>query len=96
MSRSSAIIIGSGVGGMAIAIRLACKGHAVTVLERNAGPGGKMSVTDMNGFQFDRGPSLFTEPSNLEQLFALAGVPMADHLRYVRVEESCRCTNSSR
>lgn len=90
MSTSQAIIIGSGVGGMATAIRLACKGYSVTVLERNPVPGGKLSVMEVGGFRFDRGPSLFTEPANLEELFALAGVPMQDHLRYVRVPESCR------
>lgn len=90
MSTSKAIIIGSGVGGMATAIRLALKGHDVTVLERNLSPGGKLSVMEVDGFRFDRGPSLFTEPSNIEELFALAGEPMQAYLRHVRVPESCR------
>jgi phytoene desaturase len=90
MSSHPAIIIGSGVGGLATAIRLALKGHDVTVLERRPSPGGKLSLMEVGGYRFDRGPSLFTEPGNIAELFMLAGVPMLDHFRYRRVEESCR------
>jgi phytoene desaturase len=90
MSSPPALIIGSGVGGLATAIRLAVKGYAVTVFERNPTPGGKLALTEREGFRFDRGPSLFTEPSNIEELFQLAGEPMAPYLRYRSVEFTCR------
>jgi len=56
------IIIGSGIAGLASAIRLACAGHQVTVFEANAYPGGKLSEIYSDGFRFDAGPSLFTLP----------------------------------
>ena len=73
MQASKAIVIGSGVGGLAIAIRLAVKGYAVEVFEKNSYPGGKLSAFEKDGFRFDAGPSLFTQPQNMEELFALAG-----------------------
>ena len=71
-------VIGAGVGGLAIAIRLAIKGYDVKVFERNSGPGGKISQLTKDGFVFDTGPSLFTEPHNIEELFSLAGEPIED------------------
>jgi phytoene desaturase len=90
MSSQPALIIGSGIAGLATAIRLAVKGHEVTVFERNAGPGGKLSLSERDGYRFDRGPSLFTEPGNIAELFQLAGVDMDPFLRYRRVDITCR------
>lgn len=84
------IVIGSGIGGLATAIRLACKGYEVTVLEKNEGPGGKLGLIERNGYRFDTGPSLFTQPTNLEELFELAGEPIHDYFRYRSVDVSCR------
>ena len=84
------IVIGSGIGGLATAIRLACKGYEVTVLEKNDGPGGKLGLIERNGYRFDTGPSLFTQPANLEELFALAGEPIHEYFRYRTVDVSCR------
>jgi len=82
MQASKAIIIGSGVAGMAIAIRLAIKGYNVTVFEKNNFPGGKLSAFKKDGYLFDAGPSLFTQPQNIEELFELAGVPIGDYFTY--------------
>ena len=84
------IVIGSGIGGLATAIRLACKGYEVTVLEKNDAPGGKLGLIERNGYRFDTGPSLFTQPANLEELFALAGEPIQEYFRYRTVDVSCR------
>ena len=83
------IVIGSGIGGLATAIRLACKGYEVTILEKNDAPGGKLGLIERIGYRFDTGPSLFTQPANLEELFALAGEPISDYFRYRTVDVSC-------
>ena len=61
-------IIGAGIAGLALSIRLANQGFAVTVFEKNSYPGGKLSELNTNGFRFDKGPSLFTMPSLIEEL----------------------------
>jgi phytoene desaturase len=89
MSSSRAIIIGSGIGGIATAIRLAVMGYRVDVFERNEYPGGKLSAFAQDGFQFDAGPSLFTQPQNIESLFAFANEDIADYFQYMPVEVVC-------
>lgn len=86
----SAIIIGSGVAGMAVAIRLAVQGFSVQVYERNAHPGGKLSMFEKDGFKFDAGPSLFTQPQHLEELFADAGEPLPEYFQYRPVDVTCK------
>lgn len=88
MSRVS--IIGAGIAGLATAIRLAVKGHRVDVFEKNSGPGGKLSVIRDRGYVFDAGPSLFTQPANLEALFDLAGKDIRAYFRYRSVDIACR------
>ena len=66
-------IIGAGIGGLALAIRLANKGFKVTVFEKNSYPGGKLSEFKLNGFRFDKGPSLFTMPNLIDELTTLQG-----------------------
>lgn len=61
-------IIGAGIGGLALAIRLANKGFKVTVFEKNSYPGGKLSEIKLNGFRFDKGPSLLTMPNLIDEL----------------------------
>ena len=77
-----AVIVGSGVGGLAAAIRLSVKGYSVTVFEKNPYPGGKLSFFEKDGFTFDAGPSLFTQPTNIEELFNLAGKRIKDYFSY--------------
>jgi phytoene desaturase len=90
MKLGKAVVIGSGIGGLSVAIRLALKGYAVTVFEKNNCPGGKFSVLEKNGFHFDTGPSLFTQPEFLEELFILAGEPIEKHFSYIALDEACR------
>jgi len=90
MKHKSVIIIGSGVAGLATAIRLAVAGLQVAVYEKNAYPGGKLSYFEHEGFCFDAGPSLFTQPWLIDELFTLAGKNPAEYFRYNRASETCR------
>ena len=90
MRSKTAIIIGSGVAGMAAAIRLAVQGFAVHVYEKNAYPGGKISAFEKDGYRFDAGPSLFTQPKNIEELFELANEPMEKYFSYQPLETACK------
>lgn len=80
-----AVVIGAGIGGMATAIRLACQGFQVEVFEASDHIGGKLHVNEHNGFRFDLGPSLFTLPHLIEELFELAGVPVGEHFEYSKL-----------
>jgi phytoene desaturase len=79
-TKPHAVIIGSGFGGLAAAIRLGARGYRVTVLERLAEPGGRASVFRQDGFTFDAGPTIITAPFLLEDLWALAGRRFADEI----------------
>jgi phytoene desaturase len=83
-------VIGSGIGGLASAIRLAVKGHKVTVFEKNSIPGGKLSQIQLGDFRFDTGPSLFTLPQLVDELFMLCGEKIKDVLPYERLENNCK------
>ncbi len=83
-------IIGSGVAGIASAIRLAAKGYNVSVFEKEAGPGGKLSQIHTGGFRFDSGPSLFTMPAVVTELFTLAGEDASGSFPYIALDKSCR------
>ena len=84
-------VIGAGIAGLAAAVRLAAAGHSVDVYEANDGPGGKLhQFTLGGGYRFDFGPSLFTMPQYVDELFALAGEDPRDHFNYVRLPEVCR------
>ena len=90
MRKKKVVVIGSGVGGMAAAIRLAVQGFKVDVYEANDYPGGKLSGFENKGYLFDAGPSLFTQPQNIEELFELAGEPIAEYFKYSSVDVSCK------
>lgn len=85
-----AIVIGAGIGGLASAVRLAIKGYQVEVYEANTYPGGKLSQFEKNGFRFDAGPSLFTMPELVNELFLIAGKNPKEHFDYIRLNEICK------
>lgn len=79
-TRPHAIVIGSGFGGLAAAVRLGARGYRVTVLEKLDAPGGRAYVYRQDGFTFDAGPTVITAPFLLEELWALCGKKMADDI----------------
>ena len=66
-----AAIVGSGIGGMATAIRLASLGFETHVFEQNSFYGGKINSKHLGAYRFDRGPSVFTEPHLIDDLLRL-------------------------
>ena len=86
---SRALIIGAGIAGIASAIRLALKGHQVEVFEASEHPGGKLSEIKLGPFRFDAGPSLFTMPQYVDELFLLAGKNPHDYFQYQKLETIC-------
>jgi phytoene desaturase len=79
-------VIGAGVGGLAVAIRLAAAGHHVEVLERNEVTGGKLASVRRAGATFDVGPSLLTLPHLVDDVLALAGTSLAVEVELVRLD----------
>lgn len=84
------VVFGSGLAGLSLALRLRKKGKSVLVLEKNAIPGGKLQAFTNKGFQWDNGPSLFTEPHRIDELFELFNKDPRDYFNYSKIEESCR------
>ena len=85
-----AIIIGAGIAGIATAIRLAIKGFEVEVFEANSYPGGKLAEIEQHGFRFDAGPSLFTMPQYVDELFELAGEKPDASFTYQKLDLVCK------
>jgi phytoene desaturase len=84
-----AIVIGSGIGGLATALRLNKQGYQVEVFEANPWPGGKLHAIEINGYRFDLGPSLFTMPHLVDELFALYGYSSDEKFKYIKKEVIC-------
>ena len=80
------VIIGSGFGGLAAAIRLQAKGMQVTLLEKNAKVGGHAYQLVKDGYTFDMGPSIITAPDLIQRVFECAGVRMEDYLDLVKLD----------
>jgi phytoene desaturase len=73
-----AVVIGAGFGGLALAIRLQSAGIATTIVEARDKPGGRGYHWVKDGFTFDAGPTVITDPDCLEQLWGLSGHKMSD------------------
>lgn len=86
----TARIVGAGIAGIASAIRWARKGYTVHVHEANSYPGGKLSQFQLGDYRFDAGPSLFTLPFLVDELFTLCGEDPRDHFNYLKKTEECR------
>ncbi len=80
-----AIVIGAGFGGLALAIRLQAAGIATTLLEGRDKPGGRAYVYHDDGFTFDAGPTVITDPSCIEALFEAAGRRLEDYVELMPV-----------
>lgn len=87
---ASVAVIGSGIAGLSAAIRLSLQGRKVVVFEKNIYTGGKITAFEKQGFRFDMGPSLFTMPQLVEELFELAGKTPKDYFQYHTHDEVCR------
>jgi phytoene desaturase len=81
----TATVIGSGFGGLALAIRLQAGGVQTTLLEKRDKPGGRAYVYEDQGFTFDAGPTVITDPSALEELFAAGGKRLSDYVELLPV-----------
>ncbi|PWH13788.1 MAG: phytoene desaturase [Anaerolineae bacterium] len=84
--KPTVLIIGAGIGGIATAARLAKAGFQVTVVEKNAQPGGRCGQFIRDGHRFDIGPTLFLMPEVWEETFASLGERMSDHLDLRRID----------
>jgi phytoene desaturase len=85
-SSQRALVIGSGFGGLAAALRLRALGHEVTLLERQPDHGGRARVFRRDGFFYDAGPTVLTAPFLFDELFALFGENRADHIEFLPVK----------
>lgn len=86
MKSTSAIVIGAGIGGITTAAHLAQRGHRVTVVEKNARPGGRCDRLVRDGHQFDTGPTLLVMPLLYEAEFASLGTSIHERLELQRVD----------
>ncbi len=84
--RPHAAVIGSGLGGLAAAIRLGARGYRVTVYEKLEQPGGRASVFRQDGFTFDAGPTIITAPFILDELWSLAGATFSDDVKLTALD----------
>lgn len=86
MAAPRAVVVGSGFGGLAAALRLRAMGYGVTVLEALDQPGGRARVFRRDGYTFDAGPTVITAPYLFEELFALFGRELADYVQLVPID----------
>ena len=76
------IVIGAGIAGLSSAIRLQNAGFQVSVFEMNDYPGGKLTAFSEKGYRFDMGPSLFTMPHFVDELFTVSNKKAEDYFSY--------------
>ena len=85
-TRSSAVVIGAGLGGLSAAMRLGSKGYSVTVIDRLDRVGGRGSSVTKNGFRFDLGPTILTVPQVFERLWKDCGKDFAGDVELVPLD----------
>jgi len=93
MQKKRIIVIGSGFGGLAAAIRLALRGHQVELFEKRDKLGGRAYVYEMNGFKFDGGPTVITVPWLFDELFEAAGKRREDYVEFIPCDPFYRIFN---
>ncbi len=79
MTRPRAAVIGSGFGGLTLAVRLQAAGIDTTLIEKRDKPGGRAYVYEDKGYSFDGGPTIITAPPSIEEVFAAAGRDLYDY-----------------
>lgn len=84
------VILGGGPSGIASALRMRKKGHQVLLIEKNEKVGGKLDFFEWEGFRWDKGPSLFTLPKLVDELFELFNKNAKDYFDYHSLDENCR------
>ncbi len=84
--KPSAIVIGSGFGGLALAVRLQSMGFATKLFDNRDKPGGRAYVYEEKGYKFDGGPTVITDPDCLKELFSLSGRNMDDYVTLLPVD----------
>ncbi|MFZ4591651.1 MAG: FAD-dependent oxidoreductase, partial [Ignavibacteria bacterium] len=93
MEKKKIIVIGSGFGGLSVAIRLAAKGHDVLIYEKLDKPGGRAYLFEKNGFKFDAGPTVITAPFLFEEIFKAAGKNIDDYIKLIPLSPFYRIFN---
>ena len=86
MAKKTTVIIGSGFGGLAAALRLKAKGHKVTLIEKHPDLGGRARVFKKNQFIYDGGPTVITAPYLFEELFTLFNKNISDYVKIVPLD----------
>ena len=86
----SVVIVGAGLGGLSAALRLVGSGRSVTVIEKALVPGGRAGRLELDGFQFDTGPTVLTMPELIEDALACVGETISDRLELIRVDPGYR------
>ena len=89
-TKKNVIVIGAGIGGLAVACLLAKKGYIVTIIEKNNKVGGRANIYNENGFVFDMGPSWYMMPEIFEHFFKLIGEDIKQYLKLKRLSPSYR------
>ena len=85
-------VIGAGLGGLALAIRLQAAGIPTVLIEARAAPGGLIRTWQRDGFTFHAGPAAIADPAPLRELWSLTGEDLADRLKLVEVAPAWRCS----
>lgn len=80
-----AVVVGSGFGGLAVALRLLCRGYAVDLLEKHQDLGGRARTFELDNHKFDAGPTVITAPFLFSELFERFGEKLEDHVTLLPV-----------
>ena len=78
------MVVGAGLAGLSAALHLAGRGRAVTVVEREPYPGGRVGRLDVDGYRIDTGPTVLTMPEIIDDTFAAVGETRSDRLELIR------------
>ena len=86
------VVVGAGLAGLSAAMQLAGRGRAVTVVERDPHPGGRVGRLDVGGYRLDTGPTVLTMPDIIDDTFAAVGESTSDRLELMPVDPAYRAS----